>query len=264
MSSLTYREPQKFPAAILALVVHAVFFSLLYFGVNWRVQPPETRVVEMWGSLPEAEPVLEVVPITPPPPPVEEAPVIEKAIPKVEPAPQVKADIELKDKKKKKELELKAKQEEKVKRAEKTKQEEKAKQLEVEKQRAEKLDLERQRLEKYSAQESAKLQQQQAKMRAEMDAAFQGEVARHTDLIRAKISRNIVMPPDVPVTAEAKFMVIVLPGGSVVEVKLLKSSGHAAYDSAAERAIYKAQPLPMPQDAALARVFRELRLSVKP
>jgi colicin import membrane protein len=70
----------------------------------------------------------------------------------------------------------------------------------------------------------------------------------------------------VPDSAEAKFMVIVLPGGSVMNdgVKLIKSSGNAAYDSAAERAIYKAQPLPMPQDEALARMFRELRLSVKP
>jgi colicin import membrane protein len=47
-------------------------------------------------------------------------------------------------------------------------------------------------------------------------------------------------------------------------VKLIKSSGNAAYDSAAERAIYKAQPLPLPQEEALARMFRELRLSVKP
>ncbi len=265
MSALAYREPQKLPAAILALVVHAVFFSLLYFGINWHVKPPQGMMIEMWDQLPaEAPPELEVVPAVEPPPPVEEPPQIQKVAPKVEPAPPAKADIELKDKKKKKELELKAKQEEQAQKAEKAKQEEKAKQLEIEKQRAEKLDLEKQRLEKYTAQESAKLQQQQAKMRAEMDAAFQGEVARHTDLIRAKISRNIVMPPDVPTTAEAKFMVIVLPGGSVADVKLLKSSGHSAYDSAAERAIYKAQPLPMPQDAALARLFRELRLSVKP
>ena len=61
-------------------------------------------------------------------------------------------------------------------------------------------------------------------------------------------------------------MVIVLPGGAVMDggVKLLKSSGNEAYDSAAERAIYKAQPLPLPQDTELARLFRELRLSVKP
>jgi colicin import membrane protein len=65
--------------------------------------------------------------------------------------------------------------------------------------------------------------------------------------------------------AEAIFLVTVLPGGSVMDnVKLEKSSGNAAYDSAAERAIYKAQPLPVPQDPELARMFRELRLSVKP
>jgi colicin import membrane protein len=44
----------------------------------------------------------------------------------------------------------------------------------------------------------------------------------------------------------------------------LRSSGHAAYDAAAERAIYKAQPLPVPSDAALQKMFRELKLTIRP
>lgn len=98
-----------------------------------------------------------------------------------------------------------------------------------------------------------------------MDAATQGEVARYKDMIQSKIRRNIANTADVPENAEAIFFVTVLPGGLVMDnVKLLKSSGNAAYDSAAERAIFKAQPLPLPQDPAVARLFRELRLSVKP
>jgi colicin import membrane protein len=58
--------------------------------------------------------------------------------------------------------------------------------------------------------------------------------------------------------------VTVLPGGDVMDVVLLKSSGNTAYDNAAERAIYKAQPLPLPDDAGLQKMFRELRLTIRP
>ena len=48
------------------------------------------------------------------------------------------------------------------------------------------------------------------------------------------------------------------------KAELTKPSGSAAYDSAVERAIKKAQPLPLPPDAALFDRFRELRLTVRP
>ncbi len=72
------------------------------------------------------------------------------------------------------------------------------------------------------------------------------------------------MPPDVPDDAAAVFLVTVLPGGSVLNPRLQKSSGNAAWDSAVERAILKAQPLPLPQDATLFNRFRELRLTFRP
>jgi colicin import membrane protein len=262
MSTMAYFEPHKFSAGVLALVVHAIFFSLLFFGFNWHAKLPESMMVEMWDHLPD--PVPDIV-LAPPPPP--ELPKIEPlAVPKAAAAiAPAKADIELKDKKKKKNEPVK--KENSVTKAQ-TKQDEKAKQQELELQRAQtaQLEADKQRAAtERSVREDEHIQQLKTKMRAEMDAAAQGEVARYKDLIRAKISRNIVMPPDVSANAEAVFLVIVLPGGAVMDnVKLLKSSGNAAYDSAAERAIYKSQPLPLPQNASLARMFRELRLSVKP
>jgi colicin import membrane protein len=94
--------------------------------------------------------------------------------------------------------------------------------------------------------------------------ALATRVSSYQDKIRDKIRRNIVMPPDVPESAKAEFRVTLLPGGDVMAVELLKSSGNAAYDSAAERAIYKAQPLPVPPDEALQKMFRELRLTIRP
>ena len=274
MSTLTYYEPHKFSAGALALVVHAIFFALLYFSINWHVKTPRPVIeVERWEQLPES--VVEVVPAPPPPPlPV---PVLQKAetlsAPKVtEPAPVPKADIVFKDKKKK--IVAPVKKTEPVAKSPSIPDEKIQQQQAIEKQRA--LDLakqaRKQELDKQladieqAARENEKAKERRDKIRAEIDADTANEVARYKDLIQAKISRNIVMPPDVPDNAEAKFMVIVLPGGAVMDggVKLLKSSGNEAYDSAAERAIYKAQPLPLPQDTELARLFRELRLSVKP
>ena len=50
---------------------------------------------------------------------------------------------------------------------------------------------------------------------------------------------------------------------NVLGAKLRKPSGNAAYDAAVERAINRAQPLPMPPDPALVKEFRELNLKFK-
>lgn len=270
MSTLTYYEPRKFSAGALALVVHAVFFSLLYFSFNWHVKTPPSMEVEMWDHLPDTIPV--VVPVITPvplpaPPKSEPLP----PPPKVEPSIPKNADIELKEKAHKKKTAMPTPKEPAAKadaKAQKEAEKQRARAAQIEQQKIaaqQKLDKKRAE-EARTALENERIQALKDKIRSDIDAENRDEVARYTDQIRAKISRNIVMPPDVKDDAEAEFMVTVLPGGSVMNdgVKLLKSSGNAAYDSAAERAIYKAQPLPLPQDATLARMFRELHLTVKP
>lgn len=95
-------------------------------------------------------------------------------------------------------------------------------------------------------------------------AAQAGVVDEYTAKIQGKIRRNIVMPPDVAQDARAEFLVTLLPGGTVLSARLTRSSGNAAYDNAVERAILKAQPLPLPADVAMFSRFRELRLVFKP
>jgi colicin import membrane protein len=68
----------------------------------------------------------------------------------------------------------------------------------------------------------------------------------------------------VPDEARAEFAVTVLPGGEVLNARLLKSSGHRAYDEAVERAIIKAQPLPLPTEPGLFNRFREMKLGFRP
>ena len=77
-----------------------------------------------------------------------------------------------------------------------------------------------------------------------------------------KIKGNIVLPPDIKGNPEAIFDVVQLPSGEILSVKLKKSSGHAAYDNAIERAILKSSPLPKPEQGDL--FSRSLELKFRP
>jgi len=246
-TALAYPEPYRFSAGMLALAVHLCFFAILYFGFRWQSHPPDAFMVEMWDNLPNAEVVPEQVP-TPPvvAPPIQPAKIEPVPVPKV--VAPVKADIELHDKQAKK-LEAEKKTEAERKAAEKAKAETRAK-----------------REAELREEEASLARRSEVKNRIEAEnrAAIQTQVGRYQDMIRTKIRRNIVMPPDVPGTAEATFKVTLLPDGSVLDVVLLKSSGNSAYDNATERAIYKAQPLPLPADATLQKMFRELKLNISP
>jgi len=230
--TLTYYEPYRLPAGLLALAVHAAFIVLLVLGVRWQSKPPEDYSVQLWSSLSVVEKL---------PPPVA-TPVESEQMPaaKVETTQKTKADIELRDKKQQKE--------------------EPAKPTEQELKELREAE-ERRQMDEYA---EKRRQSEQERVRAENNAAVAAEVGRYVDMIRSKIRRNIVMPPDVTDSAVAEFKVTLLPGGMVMDAALVKSSGNAAYDNAAERAIYKAQPLPLPKDSGLQKEFRDLRLTIRP
>ena len=83
--------------------------------------------------------------------------------------------------------------------------------------------------------------------------------------IQARIRGRIVVPPNMEGNPEARFEIVLLPGGEVLSANLKKSSGNPAYDAAVERAIAAAQPLPVPTDTDLFQEnFRELNLVFRP
>ena len=86
--------------------------------------------------------------------------------------------------------------------------------------------------------------------------------ATYIDQIRAKVRGNIVVPPGVQGNPEAVFIVDQLPDGTVVNVRLVQSSGNAALDAALERAIRRSSPLPWPEDKRLFE--RTLTLKLRP
>ena len=110
------------------------------------------------------------------------------------------------------------------------------------------------------AKEQAEAQQAMATQAASAQSKLRNE---YIERIRTKIRRFIVQPPNLQGNPESEFDVVVLPDGNVLAVKLKRPSGNAAYDNAVERAINRAQPLPLPPDPTLAKDFRELNLRFK-
>lgn len=281
-----FARNEKMVSGVAAVVMHLLFFALLVVGVSWQKrQPDSAMVVDLWSSLPappkaeapRPEPKPEPEPPKPAPKPEpkpEPKPVPPKAEPKpppkLEPKPTVKPDIALKEKlekeRKLKEEQQKAEQEKKRKEEQVRKEKEREK-AEALKQQQKELAEKKQREEKEA--EAKRAAQEQADAQRKLAAAQQAASAKMVDEYRRRISekikRYIVEPPNLNAKAEVEFDIVVLPGGEVLSAKLKRSSNSLpAYDSAVERAIMRAQPLPLPPDPALMSQFRELNLVFKP
>lgn len=90
------------------------------------------------------------------------------------------------------------------------------------------------------------------------------EIDRYKGLIISAISQHWIIPEHLKNGLECHLTVRVAPGGVVTTVKLVKSSGDSMLDRSAESAVYKASPLPVPQEQALFNEFREFNLVVRP
>lgn len=124
-------------------------------------------------------------------------------------------------------------------------------------------DLERKRKEA----ESALREQMQAeeKQRAEAQAAkAAAEIERYKVLIQQKVERNWVRPVTTMQNPSCVVRVRLVPGGEVLEARVVRSSGNPAFDRSVESAVLKASPLPLPQDSRLFEHMRELDFTFKP
>jgi colicin import membrane protein len=82
--------------------------------------------------------------------------------------------------------------------------------------------------------------------------------------IRAKIRSRANVPDTVTGKPSVQIQIRILPGGDVLDIKVLKSSGNRTYDTAIERAIRSAQPLPVPEASSeLFPQFRDLILNIE-
>ena len=231
---------EKVISGAFAFGMHLVFLVLLAFGVTWQKRAePQASIVDLWASVPSpASPKVELplpkpalkLEVKPPEPP------LVKPVAKPEIA---KPDIALKEKAEKERRALEEKQKE-AKAAQKLQQDKEA-----------------------EAQRLAREQDDAQRKLAEQAAALQAKLRNeYIERIRSRIKGFIHLPPNLQGNPEVEIDVIQIPGGEVLSVKLRRSSGVSAYDTAVERAILKASPLPSPPKPELFE--RELNLRFRP
>ena len=241
-------EPSKWPAIVLAALVHAGLVGFLAIGINWQSAELPAVEAEIWDVTtemaappppPQPEPVAQPEPEPTPPPAVEQ------------PAQPTPPDIALEREKerKKKEAEDRRIAEEK---AEKQKQKE-------EKERLAKLEKER----KAEQALRDKIRKENlARMAAELGGAGTAAQSRapksdpgYIASLTAKIKSNIIYAGsrDVEGNPHAIYRIEQLPTGEVISFKKIRSSGIPEYDRAVEQAIAASSPLPKKKDGTVER-----------
>ena len=284
-------------AIVLALIAHALLIAALTWGVHWKSDESESDAIdaELWSStVQQAAPKLQAPvaptppvpapppPAPPPPPPVTKQPdptpvprapdiALEREKKLKEQKEQQQRELEQQQQQKKKELEAKQRAEDEADR----KKEQQQKLAEAKKQQ----DAEAKQAEAKKAEAAAK---QAAADRAAALKRMQGlagasgsDDSKGTALrasgpsggygarIAAAVRPNITFPDADTVNGNpaAEFEVSLAPDGTIVNVKLSKSSGLPSWDEAAERGLRKTDKLPRDTDG---RIFPSLIVSLKP
>jgi len=137
---------------------------------------------------------------------------------------------------------------------------------------AEKQRLERQRqqeLARQKAEEEKRRKAIEAQMRQQLEeeerrlaAVESGLLARYLAIIRQKVARNWIPPSSAQPGVECEVHVTQIPGGDVVNVRVGRCNGDAAMVRSIEAAVFRASPLPLPEDPAL--FDRNLRFTFRP
>ena len=264
-------QPGSVRAVFLALVVHAVFFGLIVFGVSWQSAPPAPVEVELWDKLPKVplpeaakppppppEPAKPVEPVEPPPPPPKKAEEVKPEPPK--PAAEINEKLERQKREKEKRDRL---ERERLDRLEKQKAAEAKKRAEDEARRKVEADKKKREDEKRRREEDA-ARREAEKAREAAAAAQKTEIDRWITGIQTKIRQRANVPDTVRGNPEVHVLVHLLPGGEVLDITITKRSGNPAYDAAIERGIRSASPLPVPPaNSELFPRFRELNLQIR-
>jgi colicin import membrane protein len=259
MIDLNREEPGKKYALAFTILVHVGLIAVLFFGVQWKRSTPEVMEVELWSARPQ--PALQPPPPPPEPrvePKPEPKPVV-KVEPKPEPLPPKKPDIVVKEKKPEPK---KPEPKPEPPKPEPKKPEVKPEPKKVEPPKPEvkappKFDFDKELARetnqlKSSAKAAASAQQLANAAAAEAEqrasAANRGLQA-WGDKISRHIRQYVVLPGAIQGNPQAIFELRVLPSGDVLQpIRLKKSSGNPALDSAVERAIIKSSPLPKPEN----------------
>lgn len=232
-------------AALLALLVHVLFFGLLALGLRWNQQEPEAVMADLWSDLPAA-------PRAPAPPPEP----LRETRPEPRPQPRVEAKVETP----RPDIALKAHPEPKKPEPRKVEPTSKA-------------AAEVKPAPRSNAQEPDPLQQQLEMIErqqalaeaARAAAASQSVIGDYKGRIKRKIRGLLNRQPCGDANVQLEFDIALLPTGQLRSNPVLsRSSGIPACDRAVEYAIVQADPLPVPPQPEIFQAFRNLHLIIRP
>lgn len=151
-------------------------------------------------------------------------------------------------------------------------QQERERQQQAEQERLEQERLAEQRRQEEARQEALRQQQaeeaaRQAEAQAAAQAAAQDEVAGYTAIIHDLVQRNWSRPPSARNGMTAVLRIRLVPTGDVIDVEIVRSSGDAAFDRAAEdavRAVGRFRELSSMPPRLFEANFRSLLLTFRP
>ncbi|MEM6998263.1 MAG: cell envelope integrity protein TolA [Pseudomonadota bacterium] len=162
------------------------------------------------------------------------------------------------EKKKKLEQERKKKEAEKKKQeAERKKKEAEQKKLEEEKKKKAEEEAER------KAREAALQEELEAELEAEQEQRDLSELQKYQLMIANSIEKKFNRL-GLDEGLSCVILIRMIEGGKVVEASIVKSSGNDLFDKRAEDAVYKASPLPVPDESRLFEKMRNIRFTFEP
>ena len=89
-------------------------------------------------------------------------------------------------------------------------------------------------------------------------------LSQYQSQILAAIGRHWFVPRDVDKRLTCKLRIELARGGSVLTVRVIQTSGDPVLDQSAQKAVYRASPLPIPDSADLFYKFKVFYLTVRP
>jgi len=259
-------------AVTYAVLMHAGLLALLVFSLDWTpksvkpgtTKPIQAELVDM-SKLREIEAQKQA-----------EQQQIEAEKRKQAQEKQRKVEAERKQKtekaaKQKAEAERKKKAEQEVKRkaeAERKKKAEQETKRKAEAERKKKAEQEAKRKAEAKA-EAARQREAEQALQAQLaeeaaQARAQSALSEFIPYIQEKVQNNWLRPLGSPPGLSCVIQVKLIPGGEVVGTRVVRSSGNQLFDESVERAVQKASPLPLPDDPALFKYFREINFNFVP
>lgn len=105
---------------------------------------------------------------------------------------------------------------------------------------------------------------EEIRLQGKKSRQMQGVVNKYKALILQAIAENWIVPIQADKELSSELMIRLAPGGTVLDVQIIKTSGDPSLDSSARAAVIKSSPLPVPTKPDEFDPFRQFVLRVKP